>query len=85
MVGEDVRLVDHRCLADDMEPYERLIGDALRGDRTLFGSESGVEAAWRVVNPVLTGDQPLFEYECGSRGPSEAGPSEVHGGTAPKP
>ena len=38
-----------------MEPYERLIGDALRGDRTLFGSEAGVEASWRIVDPILTG------------------------------
>ena len=73
MVGEDVRLVDHRCPGDEMEPYERLIGDALRGDRTLFGSEAGVEAAWRVVDPILTGDDPVFEYDCGSWGPSEAG------------
>jgi glucose-6-phosphate 1-dehydrogenase len=48
MVGEDVRLVEHRCPGDEMEPYERLLGDALRGDRTLFGSQAGVEAAWRV-------------------------------------
>ena len=74
MVGEDVHLIDHRCPGDQMEPYERLIGDALRGDRTLFGSEAGVEAAWRVVNPILTDDEPVFEYKCGSRGPSEAGP-----------
>ncbi len=73
MVGEEVRLVDHRCPGDEMEPYERLIGDALRGDRTLFGSEAGVEAAWRVVDPILTGDDPVFEYDCGSWGPSGAG------------
>jgi glucose-6-phosphate 1-dehydrogenase len=72
MIGEDVRLVDHRCAGDEMEPYERLIGDALRGDRTLFGSEAGVEAAWRVVNPILKGAGPVFEYDCGSRGPTQA-------------
>ena len=73
MVGEDVHLVDHRCPGDEMEPYERLIGDALRGDRTLFGSEAGVEAAWRVVNPILTGDDRVFEYDCGSWGPCKGG------------
>jgi glucose-6-phosphate 1-dehydrogenase len=73
MVGEDVRLVEHRCPGDEMEPYERLLGDALRGDRTLFGSQAGVEAAWRVVDPILKSDQPVFEYDCGSWGPSEAG------------
>ena len=73
MVGEDVRMVERRCPGDEMEPYERLIGDALRGDRTLFGSEAGVEAAWRVVDPILTGNEPLFEYDCGSWGPSGGG------------
>jgi glucose-6-phosphate 1-dehydrogenase len=80
MVGEDVHLVDHRCHADEMEPYERLIGDALRGDRTLFGSEAGVEAAWRVVNPILTDDDPVFEYDCGSWGPPEAGQAAAGAG-----
>jgi glucose-6-phosphate 1-dehydrogenase len=75
MVGEDVRLIDRRCPGDEMEPYERLIGDALRGDQTLFGSQAGVEAAWRVVDPILTGDDPVFEYDRGSRGPSEAAPT----------
>jgi glucose-6-phosphate 1-dehydrogenase len=72
MIGEDVRLVEHRCLRDEMEPYERLLGDALEGDRTLFGSQAAVEAAWRVVDPILKSDQPVFEYDCGSRGPVEA-------------
>jgi glucose-6-phosphate 1-dehydrogenase len=69
MVGEDVLLMDHRTTADQMPPYERLLGDAMRGDRTLFGSETGVEAAWRIVDPILTPDQPLIEYEPGSDGP----------------
>ena len=53
MVGDDVRLVEHYHPTDEMEPYERLLGDALRGDRILFGNEEGVEAAWRIVDPVL--------------------------------
>ena len=69
MVGEDVLLMDHRTTVDQMPPYERLLGDAMRGDRTLFGSEAGVEAAWRIVDPILTPDQPLIEYEPGSDGP----------------
>jgi len=72
MVGEDVGLGEYRWPDDDMEPYERLLGDALRGDRTLFGSEAGVEAAWRIVDPALNPDQPLHEYAVGSWGPSEA-------------
>ena len=72
MVGENVRLVEHHHAGDEMTPYERLFGDALRGDRTLFGSEAGVEAAWRIVNGVLSTDSPLCEYDTGSRGPVEA-------------
>jgi len=67
-----VRLVEHHHADDEMTPYERLFGDALRGDRTLFGSEAGVEAAWRIVNGVLSTDLPLCEYDTGSRGPVEA-------------
>ena len=55
-----------------MAPYERLLGDALRGERALFGSEAGVEAAWRIVNNVLGTEQPLHIYEPGSWGPSDA-------------
>jgi len=55
-----------------MEPYERLLGDALRGDRTLFGSEAGVEAAWRIVDPALKSDEPPRVYAPGSWGPVEA-------------
>jgi len=72
MVGEDVGLGEYRWPDDDMEPYERLLGDALRGDRTLFGSEAGVEAAWRIVDPALNPDQPLHEYDPGTYGPAEA-------------
>jgi len=69
MVGQDVLLMDHRTTVDQTPPYERLLGDAMRGDRTLFGSEEGVEAAWRIVDSILTLDQPLVEYEAGSEGP----------------
>ena len=72
MVGEDVRLVENVNTGDEMEPYERLLGDALRGDRTLFGSEAGVEAAWRIVDPVLNSDQALYEYDRGTWGPAAA-------------
>jgi glucose-6-phosphate 1-dehydrogenase len=72
MAGEDVRMVEHGHHGDAMEPYERLLGDALRGDRTLFGSEEGAEAAWRIVDPVLNSAAPLYEYERGTWGPAEA-------------
>jgi glucose-6-phosphate 1-dehydrogenase len=72
MIGEDVRLIEHRHPGDEMEPYERLLGDALRGDHTLFGSEAGVEAAWRIVDPILKRDEAPYEYDGGSWGPAEA-------------
>jgi len=72
MVGEEAALVEHRHTDDEMPPYERLLSDALRGDRTLFGSEAAVEASWRIVNGVLSTDAPLHAYAAGSRGPAEA-------------
>jgi glucose-6-phosphate 1-dehydrogenase len=72
MVGEQASLIEHSQPGDRMAPYERLIGDALRGDRTLFGSEAGVEAAWRIVDPVLNRDEPPKVYARGSWGPSDA-------------
>lgn len=80
MVGEDARLVDHLCADDGMTPYERLLGDAMRGDETLFGSEAGVEAAWRIVDPVLKAGGPIFGYDQGSWGPAQADVLALDGG-----
>jgi glucose-6-phosphate 1-dehydrogenase len=57
---------------DDMEPYERLLGDAMRGDPMLFARQDAVEAAWAIVEPLIHELGPLFEYEPGSWGPREA-------------
>ena len=72
MVGEDVDLVEVRHPVDEQTPYERLLGDALEGDHTLFGSFEDVLAAWRIVEPILKMDDPVYEYDCGSWGPVEA-------------
>ena len=76
MLGETIELamVQHAQQGDDgrMEAYERLIGDALWGDPTLFARQDVVEAAWRVVDPILDDQLPLIEYEPGSWGPREA-------------
>ena len=72
MIGEDVDLVEVRQPTKAMLPYERLLGDALEGDDTLFGSYAGIEAAWRIVENVLKGDGALHEYDCGSAGPVAA-------------
>ncbi|MEO8679695.1 MAG: glucose-6-phosphate dehydrogenase [Vicinamibacterales bacterium] len=72
--GEPVELsVMHRDSADEMEPYERLIGDAMKGDPQLFARQDVVEAAWALVDPLLTmADADPIEYERGTWGPSEA-------------
>jgi glucose-6-phosphate 1-dehydrogenase len=57
---------------EDMRPYDRLIGAALDGDRWLFAEQDTVEAAWRVVDPVLGDATPVHPYARGSWGPGEA-------------
>jgi glucose-6-phosphate 1-dehydrogenase len=53
-------------------PYERLLGDAMVGDATLFARQDVVEAAWAIVDPVLNAPLPLAMYDCGTWGPAEA-------------
>jgi glucose-6-phosphate 1-dehydrogenase len=72
MVGENVELLARDSTTDDMTPYERLLGDAIRGDAMLFVREDEVESAWRVVEPVLGDATPIHEYEPGTWGPAEA-------------
>jgi len=55
-----------------MDAYERLLGDAMAGDATLFARQDVVEAAWAIVDPVIHGPSPMYEYECGSWGPPQA-------------
>jgi glucose-6-phosphate 1-dehydrogenase len=58
--------------ADDFDAYERLLGDAMHGDATLFVREDAVEAAWAVVDPILGNATAPHQYEPGSWGPHEA-------------
>ena len=53
-------------------PYERLLGDAMAGDATLFARQDVVEAAWAIVDPLIHGPSAMFEYEPGSWGPPQA-------------
>ena len=57
---------------DEMTPYERLFGDAMRGDAELFAREDSVESAWRVVDPILGNATPVHTYEPHTWGPPEA-------------
>ena len=58
--------------ANEMDAYERVLGDAMAGDATLFAREDYVEEAWRIVDPALKAVTPVFEYEPKSWGPKEA-------------
>jgi glucose-6-phosphate 1-dehydrogenase len=72
MIGEHVELLASRHPGpEEMDAYERVLGDAMEGDATLFAREDYVEEAWRIVDPVLKTDTPVFEYDPGTWGPSE--------------
>jgi glucose-6-phosphate 1-dehydrogenase len=64
--------------AEEMDAYERVLGDAMAGDPTLFAREDYVEEAWRIVDPVLKAGTPVLEYE-----PKTWGPAEVERVTPP--
>jgi len=76
MAGEPVELsvVEEPSQGTDgrLGDYERLLGDAIAGDATLFAREDVVEAAWAIVDPVIHGPSPMFDYEPGSWGPPQA-------------
>ena len=65
-------LAMHHPGAGEMDAYERVLGDALHGDQTLFAREDSVEEAWRIVDPVLAAPPPVHAYAPGSWGPAEA-------------
>jgi len=57
--------------AEEMDAYERVLGDAMAGDPTLFAREDYVEEAWRIVDPILKKATPVYPYEPKSWGPNE--------------
>jgi len=72
MRGEAVELIAHQCPHLEKSPYERLLGDEIRGDTSLFTRDDSVEAAWCVVEPILGNVVPFAEYEPGTWGPAAA-------------
>src|SRR5262249_17749638 len=73
MAGTPVELtVSRHATAAEMEAYERLLGDAMRGDATQFAREDYVEEAWRIVGPVLGDATPVHPYEPHTWGPPQA-------------
>ena len=72
MVGEDVEMILTERAPDFMPPYQRLLGDAMRGQGELFGRDDIVDAQWRIVEPILDNATPVYPYASGSWGPAEA-------------
>jgi glucose-6-phosphate 1-dehydrogenase len=72
MAGEDVELIAAQRRRQEMSPYERLLGDALEGDRSFFARQDAIEAQWAIVEPVLGDVSSLYFYEPNSWGPVEA-------------
>lgn len=72
MIGENIELLhSHHAGPEEIDAYERVLGDAMAGDATLFAREDYVEEAWRIVDPVLKAGTPIFEYDPRTWGPSE--------------
>jgi len=67
----ELRLVHHQD-KNEMLPYERLLGEAMEGDTSLFAREDSVDAAWAIVQPILGDVTPVHEYAPGSWGPIDA-------------
>jgi glucose-6-phosphate 1-dehydrogenase len=71
-------VASHSPQADEMDAYERVLGSAMAGDNTLFAREDYVEQAWRIVEPVLKKNTPVYQYT-----PNTWGPEEVERVTPP--
>ena len=75
----------HHDTPDELEAYERLLGDAMKGDPTLFARQDAVEAAWAIVDPILRDASPVAEYEPKTWGPAAADalPADIGGWDTP--
>jgi glucose-6-phosphate 1-dehydrogenase len=71
-IGDQRELLLPDTQPNEEEPYERLLGDALAGDGALFTREDAVEAAWAIVDPVLTTRHKAHPYKPGTWGPKQA-------------
>ena len=72
MAGHEIELYACNSQADEMTPYERLLGDAMRGDATLFARQDSVEVAWDIVDRLLASGPNAEPYAAGSWGPAAA-------------
>jgi glucose-6-phosphate 1-dehydrogenase len=72
LVGQPAEMIaSEQRSAEEMDAYERVLGDAMAGDATLFAREDYVEEAWRIVDPILKKATPVYTYERESWGPAE--------------
>ena len=72
MTGDSVELTLSERAGSLIPPYQRLLGDAMRGNDELFGREDAIDAQWRIVQPILTNPPPALEYAPGTWGPAAA-------------
>jgi glucose-6-phosphate 1-dehydrogenase len=76
MLGDDLELSvvqePVQGQAGRLGDYERLLGDAMAGDATLFARQDVVEAAWAIVEPALKSAVEPSVYDCGTWGPPDA-------------
>ena len=79
--GDSLEMLSRRHpAAGEMAAYERVLRDAITGDRTLFAREDYVEEAWRIVDPALKAGTQIYEYEPHTWGPAEADRLKPDGG-----
>jgi glucose-6-phosphate 1-dehydrogenase len=72
LAGQSTEMIASRQPnAEEMDAYERVLGDAIAGDATLFAREDYVEEAWRIVAPLLQKPTPVYPYEPSGWGPNE--------------
>jgi len=69
--GINEMIASYHASNEEVDAYERVLGDAMVGDATLFAREDYVEEAWRIVDPVLQTSTPIFPFEPGTRSPEE--------------
>lgn len=72
MLGEPIEMLARQePRSDEMDAHERVLHDAMSGDATLFAREDYVEEAWRIVDPLLKSNTPVYDYEPGTWGPAQ--------------
>jgi glucose-6-phosphate 1-dehydrogenase len=72
MVGQQIEMVAQHDQPDEMSAYERLIGDAMIGESSLFARVDEVETCWKIVDLLLDRSTPVHDYQPGTWGPAEA-------------